>query len=653
MEEYSKRVYEEELPHRQRYDSANRRYNRAKHPFRVTWQEAPYMRSLHMYERDVVTAHQNGISMLDDMMAGNTEYLAESQRHAQELRDKAAAEPDDVTRNKMLQMADHVETVAWKSIYERQAHTEDVIEARIELAEMRATKARYALANRIKEKNSVDGNRAMQMASERDLQDAYRAGLRKVARGNRRARALLKQADDAYANIERRLIENNITKDNADTVEAYNRNMDKAEEIRDAYRTSASMELWEAQGSADMRVSYAAAMHDAIHNPMVKPGLVGRILERLGLRKGERQAKNEEGETSPDDAKREDDPEWDRPEVDPVKPSDNFEDLYRSLMEHSQKDPKLGAIQNDVDWILSQIYRMEDILPAINYIAKQREYDPPSRRGKQTRKLRQELAEKLGMTEEQFISSPYGRTFSDFELEAIIELLDRAWHRSRASYDVYRRTGSGTALMQHQAELYRFLMLWERLRGAAAESGRSLRMFRDVKKRFGGAGEIMNGRTLDMVMNADLPTAGKMLHWLSEGSWLKMLMEYYINSLLSGPQTAVVNTLSGAMMVATEAILKPGIASVVGMTRYAFSAVIGRMFFKPMRAFYRALIRIFGGAEPNAWLDKKKAVEQDYADRIDPTDYIANRVRLGEVGARVRGLAEGLIPAAMSRTWLS
>jgi len=659
LEEQTKKQFEEELPFRQAHDHADRRYRRSQHPIRVTWREAPYMRSLHMYERDVVTTNLQTANALQQIYEQNSQRAIDGKARADELRRQAEAEPDEVVRRRMNQQADMIENETFRITFERRVNAEDAAEFALEMAEMRAANARYEMVRMIEGHNKVEGRRAMQMATERDLSDAYRAGVRKIARGNRRARELLETGDKVVNQAQARLKRDGITEDNPETQRVWQERMEELEAIRENYRGMAALSLWENQSAADMRISFAHSAWEMAHNPQQKPGTLGRVLEILGLRKprGNEEVDLEQHglerfrpkrETSPEDAKKDGPDGWDAPpKPDPVAPGKNFEQRYKALMEHSQKDPKLGKIQDQVDHALALVTRPEDVLPMINFVASKNNYDPPSRRGIQTAKLRRQAAEKLGMTSEEFINSPYGKAFNDFELEAIIMILDRQWARTQHAYKLWRQTGSQNAFMAYQAELYRFMMIWERLRGAAAESGRSLRMFRDIKGKYGSATRPLSDLEYKMVMSGDGVAAMKMMAGYKKSGFMGMLMEYYINNLLSGPQTAMVNIYSGASMLLIESILKPGIAATVGLTRYAFHQLIGKYLAAPFRAMYRGYIRTFGSEVANRKLDIRIENEKYYPGGSDVANSHAHRVRLGEVGARIRGMLEGIVPATV------
>lgn len=648
-EDFSKRHYDEELPYRQAYDHAERRHNRAKNaflnPFGPSWQEAPYMRSLHMYERDVVVATVNAINAVKQGQDTADERKAYGAERAAALRERAAAEEDPEARAKLETMARIAEDHAFRISYEFKSRAELASENMIQTAEARASIARYELAKIIGHGNRTDGRRALQLATMRDLEDAYRAGLRVISYGNRRARELLAIADDVVTRTEAHMKESGVEKDS----ETWVQNMDTAHQIAEQYRNSASVELWDAQNTADTRLSFANAAHEASMNPHPRAGIINDILEFMGLKKKAEKPKNEDAEeTTADDARKEDTPDWDKREEDTVELGPDFESRYKALMIHSQKDPKLGVIQNELDRALGMITKPEDVLPLINYIAKKNGYDSPSRRGKQTAKLRKELAKKLGMTEEEFLDSPYGKAFNDFELEAVLEILDRQWARTQRAYDVYRASPSSNALMAYQAELYRFMMIWERLQGAAAEAGRALRMFREIKSRYGSATKPMTTLQYDMIMNGDSVSAMRMMKAFNRGGWIKALMEYYMANLLSGPQTAMVNILSGIGMIAIDGVTKPAMAAMVGAVRMIVGTTFGKFLIKPMRAVFRALIKIGGSAEAKKRLALKQERELDDFNGYEDAWSHRNRIRFGEVGARLRGIMEGIVPGAVA-----
>jgi hypothetical protein len=725
IEEYSKRFYNEETPLREIHDHARRRYERAQHPFKVSWEEAPYMRSLHLYEKNVVSANYNSINTLQRANEEALEKISVAQERSRELRGMAEAEPNPVQRRKLERLADHVEDEAMRVTYQIRSRAEENAETKIEQAEQRASVARYELALVVGKRNKIEYRRAMQMATDRDLQDAYRAGSRKLTRGNRRARELLKKGDDIVARAEERLKRDGVTKDNEETVDLYEIEMQRAFEAREMYREMAAFELYEARSAADFRISMAQAAYDAAINPVYKPTMHERLLEWLGLKAKEqgqktgpvdsvaaqsvgktnnrgttdaqsrlpmipglrrqdfagiegigiprprlpnfepgelrnplkpqfakergRQPRNQKDEelTSPDDAKKQGRPEDDPPpERDPVPPLRNFEERYRSLMQHSARDPHLGKLQNQVDQALAMITRPEDVFPAINYIAKQYDYDPPSRRGKQTAQMRREAAEKLGMSSDEFLESPYGKAFNDAELEAIIMIVDRQWVRVQRAYEIWRlNQNSNQAFSNYQVELYRYMMIWERVRGAAAEAGRSLRVFRDFKARHGQVGRPLTETEYRMIMAGDGAAAMRLLKAFERGGWWNMFIEYWVNNLLSGPATAMVNTLSGFTMVAYKGILQPSVAAAWGITRGIYHRTISAILFKPFRKIYRLLIRNLGTETARKNLRIREKAEEYLADGVGAQKMMVaekNRIRFGEVGARVRGMMEGI-----------
>jgi hypothetical protein len=285
MEEYSQRHYDEELPHRQANDHAQRRHDRVQHPWRMSWTEAPYMRRLHMHERDIAVEHTRGAEIIKKAEEDANERARQGQERAEEIRAQAAEEADPVARRRLEQLADFVEDESLRITFETRSSAEDIAEFRVELAEAEATRWRFELAEVVSRRHTAQGRKMVQLAAERELEDAYRAGLRKVTRANRRARDLLNKGDQVVERTRARLRRDGVTEENPETNGVWTREMAKAEEIRDAYREAAAFELYSSQSSADFRISFATAAHDAAYNPTPKTGLVDWILRLLGLRK--------------------------------------------------------------------------------------------------------------------------------------------------------------------------------------------------------------------------------------------------------------------------------------------------------------------------------------------------------------------------------
>ena len=597
VREIMQRQTQEELPIRQEFELAERRLNRAKDPLFFSWQVAPYMRALHGKERQVLVEHDRGWREIQVANTAASERLQAAKDEAKAVRERTAATPEDAQRNNDL--ADHLELEGGRMAYEMRRVVEDAVEARLLKLEGEADRARFDLADVIAKGHKIDGRRARWLAADRARQVAYQAGIRLVRMGEGRARALLELGDSHVAQVKAKLTRRGVTEENVKTKEEWDAEVAKAMEVRETYRDLASMELLDAQYRADSRVSRIEYIFDRAVNEARLAGVPASELPRL--RAARRGAKNEET-TKPEDAKkRSEEDDWDLPDEDGSgRRGIDYEQSYRRALEGSRDDPVLGEIAKNVDPILDRIQNPADVLPAIARIAKQLGHDPKSRRGRQTAAMREVLAEKLGMTEAEFVRSPYGKAFSDYEIEAALMLLDKAWSRVRRAYSEYQKDPSSSIAYQRvNLEIMRLIMIRDRLLGAASEAGRALRMFREVKERFGSINQPLTDHQLHLIMNGGvkkLPIAKRILM----GDYTSALVEFYINSLLSGPQTFFVNLYSGAMLLAWRPA-QMAIAATLGKARL---------------------------------LTKRGALRYHEGDAVF----------YGEVGAYFRGVMEGFIP---------
>ena len=590
VREMMRRHTNEETPLRQEFELAERRLKRAQDPFRISWQVAPYMRALHGKERQVLVEHERGWREIQAANAAAAERLQVAKDEAKALREREAATPEEAQKNRDL--ADHLELEGGRITYEMRRQVEDAVDARLLKLEGDADRARFDLADIIAKGNKIDGRRAMWLAADRARQVAYMAGIRAVKAGEGRARALLELGDQHVAQARRKLAERGITED-IKTKEEFDRLMTEAMEMRETYKDLASMELLDAQYRADSRVSRIEYIFGKAVEDARLAGVPASELPRLRAAKGE---------TKPEDAKkRSTEDDWDLPDEDGSgRRGIDYEHAYRRALEGSRDDPVLGEIAKNIDPILERIQNPADVLPAIARIAKQLGHDPASRRGKQTGAMREVLAEKLGMTEKEFLSSPYGKAFSDYEIEAALMLLDKAWTRVRRAYAEYQKDpGSSVAYQRVNLEIMRLIMIRDRLLGAASEAGRALRMFREVKEKFGSITTPLSDHQLHLIINGGskrLPIAKKLVN----GDYTSALVEFYINSLLSGPQTFFVNLYSGAIMLT----------------------------WRPAQMLIAAT------------LGKARALTRRGAERWHEGD----AVHFGEVGAYFRGVMEGFMP---------
>jgi hypothetical protein len=146
--------------------------------------------------------------------------------------------------------------------------------------------------------------------------------------------------------------------------------------------------------------------------------------------------------------------------------------------------------------------------------------------------------------------------------------------------DIYRNNKTSENRAQAVLALQRFEAILETLSGAAAEAGRSVRIFREPvsgEERAKGIEQILKLVGTDkfdaaMDMFSSLETPGQIAELIETGRITKagpmdMLVEAYINSLLSGPQTHAVNIISNTV-TAIGSVFETATSGILGKTVY-------------------------------------------------------------------------------------
>ncbi len=207
-----------------------------------------------------------------------------------------------------------------------------------------------------------------------------------------------------------------------------------------------------------------------------------------------------------------------------------------------------------------------------------------ARRGVISLQETQELADALGMTPAQLAKRKIGEAFNAEEITAARVLLVDSATRVR---DLAKKAAGGTeqdqlAFLEAQTK---HLAIQEQVAGLTAEAGRALSAFRIMAKETGEAQDLASliktygGReTVDdlarMVGELDTPQQiSKFLMDSRKATTSDMLIEAWINALLSGPQTHTVNTLSNSL-IALWAVPETALAAGIGRLRGASDSVM-------------------------------------------------------------------------------
>jgi len=227
---------------------------------------------------------------------------------------------------------------------------------------------------------------------------------------------------------------------------------------------------------------------------------------------------------------------------------------------------------------LDNLSTPEDVSQVIRDAAAQNDDFMAARRGVVTDDQVLSLADALGMTAKELGGRSLGEAFNAEQIVAARKLLVQSAISVR---DLAKKasTGDEQAVMAYVQAKDRHLMIQEQVSGITAEAGRALRAFRkleglDDAKALGQFLETNTGRTLNQLQQeaalaAQLDTAQQVSKFMRDSekpTFKDMILEYWINAILSGPMTHVKNTL-GNVLVSVNSIPESFIASMIGEIR--------------------------------------------------------------------------------------
>lgn len=222
----------------------------------------------------------------------------------------------------------------------------------------------------------------------------------------------------------------------------------------------------------------------------------------------------------------------------------------------------------------------EDVAQSIRQAAEESDEFMAARRGVVTDAQVLDLADALGMTPETLNTRKLGEAFNAEQIMAARKLLVQSATTVR---DTMAKAAAGTdadVLAYAQAKA-RHMMIQEQVAGLTAEAGRALRAFRAFEgtleaEQLTSFLKENTGKTLfqlrrEAQLGAQLDTPGqvsKFVHDSKRATFGDMIIEFWINALLSGPTTHVKNIV-GNMAVAVNRVFETGLAGAIGEARRA------------------------------------------------------------------------------------
>jgi hypothetical protein len=271
---------------------------------------------------------------------------------------------------------------------------------------------------------------------------------------------------------------------------------------------------------------------------------------------------------------------------------------------------------------LDLIHAPEDVKAVIRQTAAENAEFLPARRGTITHAETRDMAGLLGMSADDLTKRKVGQAFNAEEMLAARELLVAQATKVR---DLGRRAhgGSDADKAQFAAEVTRLVAIQEQVAGATAEAGRALSQFRMLagatKEEIAHIVEASKSSGIDDMARkiAELDDPAKVAAFAANAYKAKtsdMLLEAWINALLSGPTTHAANMLSNAL---TTAWSIPESAAASAISKLTGSGISGR------EAFARAVGFLEGAKEgiPAAWRAYRTEQPTDLATKIEARTY--------------------------------
>ena len=197
-----------------------------------------------------------------------------------------------------------------------------------------------------------------------------------------------------------------------------------------------------------------------------------------------------------------------------------------------------------------------------------------SRRGKQSHDQTVMLAQELGLTPDELLNRPLGEAWNAEKITAARFMLAQARDElAPLAEKIKSKNATDEEKVQFRQIFSKYAAIQYQLHGIAAEAGRALNAFKIVAKsgelRTGEIDNILtqSGGDIDrladgyLMLSDDPAKAARFVRNANKATGLDLILEYWINALLSSPKTHAVNILSNtlvAMMQVPERAMAAG-----------------------------------------------------------------------------------------------
>ena len=257
---------------------------------------------------------------------------------------------------------------------------------------------------------------------------------------------------------------------------------------------------------------------------------------------------------------------------------------------------------------LDNLNTTEDVADAIREAARANDGFIGDRRGVVTDAEVELLAGALGMTPESLNKRRIGQAFNAEQVWAARKLLVQSATKVSAAMKT-AANGDEQAILAYALAKDRHQMIQAQVSGITAEAGRALRAFRSMGSD-GGAMAVdqfiktATGKTLyqlaeEAKLGAQLDTAEQVSKFMADAqkrTFGRMVLEYWINGLISGPATHMTYAVGNTLLALEKAGPETALASAIGRARQALGREGEVVHSGEVMAQMRGLARSFGPA---------------------------------------------------------
>lgn len=309
----------------------------------------------------------------------------------------------------------------------------------------------------------------------------------------------------------------------------------------------------------------------------------------------------------------------------------------RAPIEAYEDRPRLMGKLGNIN--LAHLEKPQDVARLIGQIQQRVGGFSAASRGRVTNEETQRLAQEIGLRPEQLLTRRQGQALNAEQLYATRALVQKS-RQVVANYAKKAVGGSDEDVAVFRNAWLRHVAIEEQVAGATSEAGRALQQFKmlaqagDAKgdavraylKGAGGRENIEGAAQAIVDLMEDPAKASQFMREAVKPRWRDKVNELWINSLLSGPKTHVVNFVGNAM------------TTFLSLPEQAMTAGIGTVLRSADRAYMGEVGARVAGMAENA-VDALRAAKRgfitgepaDAVSKVEAANYQAIGGKLGQV----------------------